>query len=121
MTMSFARLGFFKSTKVRLWITALALALGLWSRFVYLDMAEFYDSDGPTAQEIMASSSEWRGIGQYIFLKAVPFEMAIQIIKSIERWRAASELLLFLAGLLILWLAIDIIAPVLDRLKSQRE
>lgn len=99
---------------------ALTLALGLWSRFVYWDKAEGFDADSPTAQEMMSRSSDWVGMGQYVFPAAIPIDTAKRIINSIENWKFTSELFLFLAGLLTVWLLIDVIAPVLDRMKSQR-
>jgi len=69
----------------------------------------------------MSNSSGWFIIGDHAFPDVVSKEIAYRIVDRIQRWKSASYFFVLMAAFLAVWLAIDLITPVLDRMKSNTE
>jgi len=100
-----------KTMKKRLWAFSILLALGLWSRNIYVEYC-------PDLSSYAAKSDGWYGIGDCIFIEAFPMKIADKLVEKKELWGSASKFLLFGAALLGLWIVVDTIAPVLERIKK---
>jgi hypothetical protein len=99
--------------KIKLWAFSILLAIGLWSQNVYVEYC-------PDMSSFTAKSDDWYAIGECVFVKAFPMEIAKKVVDKRTLWDLGSKFFLFVAALLGLWIAIDVIDPVLERIRKEK-